>query len=124
MPRRTKDTIRYTTPLERFDGRFAWWYVEFPHDTEQVFGKRGSVRVKCLINGEERQNDSSANLIFDIPYLVSYLSSICTLEAGDLIFTGTPDGVGMARGRLLKDGDVIDSGAEVIGSLRNRCVNG
>ncbi|MFN6117559.1 MAG: DUF1905 domain-containing protein [Flavobacteriales bacterium] len=51
MPRRTKDTIRYTTPLERFDGRFAWWYVEFPHDTELVFGKRGTIRVKCLING-------------------------------------------------------------------------
>ena len=44
------------------------------------------------------------------------------LESGDIIFTGTPDGVGAARGQFLKAGDVIDSGAEVIGTLRNTCV--
>jgi len=70
------------------------------------------------------QEARTTSLIFDIPYLVEYLSGICTLESGDLIFTGTPDGVGMARGRLLKAGDVIDSGAEVIGALRNVCVAG
>ncbi len=64
------------------------------------------------------------NLIFSIPTLVAYLSSICTLEPGDLIFTGTPDGVGMARGRFLAEGDVIVSGAEGIGELRNTCVAG
>lgn len=78
----------------------------------------------CDVSGERMQDARSRDLIFDVPYLVSYLSGICTLEPGDLIFTGTPDGVGMARGRLLKDGDVIDSGAEVIGTLHNRCVNG
>ena len=76
----------------------------------------------CDVSGERMQASRTSNLIFTIPYLVSYLSSICTLEAGDLIFTGTPDGVGMARGRLLKAGDVIDSGADVIGALRNVCV--
>ncbi|MEY3824090.1 MAG: hypothetical protein RL628_2198 [Actinomycetota bacterium] len=64
----------------------------------------------------------SFDLIFNIPFLISYLSSICTLESGDIIFTGTPDGVGAARGQFLKAGDVIDSGAEVIGTLRNVCV--
>src|SRR5665213_2324770 len=59
-----------------------------------------------------------------IPPLVAYLSSICTLEPGDLIFTGTPDGVGMARGRFLAEDDVIVSGAEGIGELRNTCVAG
>jgi len=86
------------------------------------FADPDDIGLWCDISGERMQEARSRDLIFDVPYLVSYLSSICTLEAGDLIFTGTPDGVGMARGRLLKDGDVIDSGAEVIGALRNRCV--
>lgn len=76
----------------------------------------------CDVSGERMQESRTSNLIFTIPVLVEYLSSICTLVPGDLIFTGTPDGVGMARGRLLKTGDVIDSGAEVIGELRNVCV--
>ena len=66
----------------------------------------------------------TSELIFSIPHLVAYLSSICTLEPGDLIFTGTPDGVGMARGRYLVEGDVVTSGADGIGELRNRCVAG
>ena len=86
------------------------------------FADPDDIGLWCDVSGERMQEARSRDLIFDVPYLVSYLSGICTLEAGDLIFTGTPDGVGMARGRLLKDGDVIDSGAEVIGSLRNRCV--
>jgi 2-keto-4-pentenoate hydratase/2-oxohepta-3-ene-1,7-dioic acid hydratase in catechol pathway len=87
-----------------------------------AFVNPDDIGLWCDVSGERMQEARSSDLIFDIPHLVSYLSSICTLESGDLIFTGTPDGVGMARGRLLKDGDVIDSGAEVIGSLRNRCV--
>ena len=67
------------------------------------------------------QDSRSSNLIFSIPTLVAYLSSICTMEPGDLIFTGTPDGVGMARGRFLAEGDVVVSGAEGIGELRNAC---
>jgi 2-keto-4-pentenoate hydratase/2-oxohepta-3-ene-1,7-dioic acid hydratase in catechol pathway len=86
------------------------------------FANPDDIGLWCDVSGERMQDARSSDLIFDVPYLVSYLSSICTLEAGDMIFTGTPDGVGMARGRLLKDGDVIDSGAEVIGALRNRCV--
>lgn len=43
--------FRFTAPLERMTGRFAWSYVEFPHDVKELFGKRGEVRVKCLING-------------------------------------------------------------------------
>jgi 2-keto-4-pentenoate hydratase/2-oxohepta-3-ene-1,7-dioic acid hydratase in catechol pathway len=70
------------------------------------------------------QEARTSQLIFSIPVLVEYLSSICTLAPGDLIFTGTPDGVGMARGRLLRAGDVITSGADVIGTMRNVCVAG
>lgn len=49
--RTTPEVYRFTAPLERMSGRFAWHYVEFPHDVVEVFGKRGEVRVKCLING-------------------------------------------------------------------------
>lgn len=89
-----------------------------------AFPDRDDIGLWCDVSGERMQDSRTSNLIFTIPYLVSYLSSICTLEPGDVIFTGTPDGVGMARGRLLKAGDVIDSGAEVIGALRNVCVAG
>jgi 2,4-didehydro-3-deoxy-L-rhamnonate hydrolase len=78
----------------------------------------------CDVSGERMQDSRTTNLIFSIPVLVAYLSSICTLEPGDIIFTGTPDGVGMARGRFLAQGDIIVSGAEGIGELRNACVAG
>lgn len=52
MPARKKPQVwKFTAPLERMTGRFAWSYVEFPHDVKELFGKRGDVRVKCLING-------------------------------------------------------------------------
>jgi len=82
------------------------------------------IALWCDVSGERMQDSRSSHLIFAIPTLVAYLSSIVTLEAGDIIFTGTPDGVGMARGRFLAEGDVITSGADVIGGLRNVCVAG
>lgn len=88
------------------------------------FPNPDDIGLWCDVSGERMQESRTTNLIFSIPFLVHYLSGICTLESGDLIFTGTPDGVGMARGRLLKAGDVIDSGADVIGTLRNVCVAG
>ncbi|MBK6342183.1 MAG: DUF1905 domain-containing protein [Flavobacteriales bacterium] len=52
MPAKKRPQIfRFTAPLERMTGRFAWSYVEFPHDVKELFGKRGEVRVKCRING-------------------------------------------------------------------------
>jgi 2,4-didehydro-3-deoxy-L-rhamnonate hydrolase len=86
------------------------------------FADPDDISLWCEVSGERMQQARSSDLIFSIPVLVEYLSSICTLEPGDLIFTGTPAGVGMGRGRFLAPGDVIDSGAEVIGALRNRCV--
>ena len=85
------------------------------------FADPGDVRITCDVNGERRQEDRTSNLIFDIPALVSYLSSILTLSSGDLIFTGTPDGVGAASLRFLVDGDVITTTIEGIGTLTNRC---
>jgi 2-keto-4-pentenoate hydratase/2-oxohepta-3-ene-1,7-dioic acid hydratase in catechol pathway len=85
---------------------------------------RDAIALGCDVSGERMQASTSANLIFSIPTLVAYLSSICPLAPGDLIFTGTPDGVGMAKGRFLAPGDEVVSWAEGIGELRNRCVAG
>ena len=83
---------------------------------------RDDIALRCEVWGEVVQESSTASLIFSVPHLVSYLSSICTLYPGDLIFTGTPDGVGMARGRFLAVGDEIVTTVEGVGELRNRCV--
>lgn len=61
-------------------------------------------------------------MIFPVPALIADLPSILTLGPGDLIFTGTPDGVGMATGDFLEPGDVITSTIEGIGRFANRCV--
>ncbi|MCU1501696.1 MAG: hydrolase family protein [Ilumatobacteraceae bacterium] len=82
----------------------------------------GALRVVTSVNGEERQNDTVANLIFDVPTLIAYLSQITTLVTGDLIFTGTPAGVGAAQGKFLADGDVIVTTIDEIGSICNSCV--
>jgi 2,4-didehydro-3-deoxy-L-rhamnonate hydrolase len=78
--------------------------------------------ITCLVNGEQRQHDSSKHLIFNVPFLIEYLSSILTLSSGDLIFTGTPEGVGATTGRFLVPGDIVETHIEGIGSLRNVCV--
>jgi 2-keto-4-pentenoate hydratase/2-oxohepta-3-ene-1,7-dioic acid hydratase in catechol pathway len=88
------------------------------------FADPDDIHLWCEVSGERMQDARSSELIFSIPVLVTYLSSICTLDPGDIIFTGTPAGVGMARGRYLTEGDVIVSGAEGIGGLTNRCVAG
>lgn len=83
-----------------------------------------SLALSCDVSGEQRQSDSTGDLIFDIPVLIEFLSGICSLQIGDIIFTGTPGGVGIAEGRFLRDGDVVTTTIEGIGSLNNRCVRG
>lgn len=86
------------------------------------FPNRDDIGLWCDVAGERMQDARTSDLIFPVDELIAYLSGICTLEAGDVIFTGTPDGVGAARRRFLQDGELIESGAEVIGSIANRCV--
>jgi len=83
---------------------------------------RDAMELTCEVNGEVRQKDSTGDLIFDVPTLVSYLSGILTLLPGDVIFTGTPGGVGVFQNKLLKDGDVITTTIEGLGTITNRCV--
>ena len=82
-----------------------------------------NLRVQMHLNGEVVQDSTTSQLIFDIPTLVSHLSKIVTLKPGDLIFTGTPPGVGAARKPplFLKPGDECRVEIEGIGSLTNRC---
>lgn len=87
-----------------------------------AFADRDDLALTCAINGDVRQSDHTANLIFDVPTLVSYLSGIVTLRAGDVIFSGTPEGVGVATGRFLRAGDVVTSTIDGIGTMENRCV--
>ena len=89
-----------------------------------AFPDPDDIALWCDVAGERMQEARTSQLIFTIPTLVAYLSSICTLYPGDLIFTGTPSGVGMARGRYLAPGEIIASGAEVIGELSNTCIPG
>jgi 2-keto-4-pentenoate hydratase/2-oxohepta-3-ene-1,7-dioic acid hydratase in catechol pathway len=83
---------------------------------------RNALHIVCSINGEVRQDGNTSDLIFDVPTLVSFLSSITTLVTGDIIFTGTPAGVGAAQGKYLADGDVITTTIDGIGMMTNRVV--
>lgn len=83
---------------------------------------RQRLRIVTEVNGEVRQEGTTDQLIFDIPTLVSYLSRVTTLATGDLIFTGTPEGIGAAQGKFLADGDIVTTHIEGIGTLANHCV--
>lgn len=88
-----------------------------------AFDDPDDVEIWCDVAGERMQHASTGDLIFTVPELVAYLSGICTLVPGDLIFTGTPSGVGGARGRFLRGGELLESGNDVIGRLANRCTD-
>ena len=80
--------------------------------------------ITTTVSGEVLQSSSTSELVFGIPSLVAWISQGCTLEAGDVILTGTPAGVGAARTppRWLVDGDVVEITIEGIGTLRNPVV--
>jgi 2-keto-4-pentenoate hydratase/2-oxohepta-3-ene-1,7-dioic acid hydratase in catechol pathway len=79
------------------------------------------VRVRQILNGTDLQDSGTSRLIFSIPVLIAYISKAITLEPGDLILTGTPEGVGVFRDPKipLRDGDVVEVEIEGIGVLRN-----
>jgi 2-keto-4-pentenoate hydratase/2-oxohepta-3-ene-1,7-dioic acid hydratase in catechol pathway len=81
-----------------------------PHDLE----------IKLTINGQLRQQGNTRDMIFSIPEQIAYISSIMTLEPGDIISTGTPSGAGVGGDTSLHDGDELVCEIEKIGALRNR----
>jgi len=83
------------------------------------------LQIQLRLNGETMQNSSTKEFIFGVPQMLAYITQVYTLEPGDLIFTGTPPGVGISRKPtpiLLKAGDVCEVEIQSIGILKNACV--
>src|SRR5580698_5894017 len=82
------------------------------------------VGLGCSVDGEKMQEARSSDLIFSVPRLIAELSSVLPLLPGDIIFTGTPGGVGVTRQppTFLSPGHVLDTWIEGIGTMRNRCI--
>jgi 2-keto-4-pentenoate hydratase/2-oxohepta-3-ene-1,7-dioic acid hydratase in catechol pathway len=98
-------------------GPFGPWVVS-PDEIENPH----SLGVRCLVNGEARQDSSTSELIFKIPEIVSYCSHAMSLEPGDVIATGTPAGVALGTGNYLEEGDIVTVEIDGLGSLTNRVV--
>jgi 2,4-diketo-3-deoxy-L-fuconate hydrolase len=88
-----------------------------------AFADPNDLALSCTVAGESMQSGRTSNMVFSVAELIAFLSRHCTLAPGDLIFTGTPAGVGSIRRRYLQAGELIESTIEGIGSLRNRCVS-
>lgn len=93
--------------------------------TPDEFDDRDDLEIGCLIDGEQVQKARTSDLIFSVPAIVSYLSSIVTLFAGDVIFTGTPAGIGFASKpqRFLRHGEELTTYVEGIGTMRHEFVD-
>ncbi|MGP8297209.1 fumarylacetoacetate hydrolase family protein [Streptomyces inhibens] len=90
--------------------------------TPDEFDNPDDLELTCAVNGEEVQRGRTAQLIFSVPALIARLSGVLPLLPGDVIFTGTPAGVGLGRSpqRWLAPGDELVSSIEGIGELRQR----
>ena len=85
-------------------------------------GVRGELELEGILSGERVQHDTTAAMIFSTAALIARISAVCTLLPGDLLFTGTPGGIGMSREppRYLRDGDVLISRIAGIGEITQR----
>jgi 2-keto-4-pentenoate hydratase/2-oxohepta-3-ene-1,7-dioic acid hydratase in catechol pathway len=118
-----RDFLRHAkfnvTPGKNFEnsGTLGPWLV-----TSDELDPMGELQVITRVNGEERQNDVTSNLIFPFRYLINYLSTFYRLRPGDIIATGTPNGAGARFDppKYLTDGDVVEVEVPGIGILRNR----
>ncbi len=97
-------------------GAIGPWMV-----TIDEIGEFGQLHLTTHVNGELRQDDTPATMAYPIEYQIEYLSTFCTLEPGDIIFTGTPTGAGARFDppRFLEPGDVIEVTVPELGTLRN-----
>ncbi|OYU68726.1 MAG: 5-carboxymethyl-2-hydroxymuconate isomerase [Alphaproteobacteria bacterium PA2] len=117
---------------ERFwQHRTAQWSLGKSFDTHAPFGPWitttdavadvHALGIRCLVNGQERQNSNTRHLVFDIFQQIEHLSQAMTLEPGDVIFTGTPGGIGAAMipRQFLKAGDVVRCEIDGLGHIEN-----
>ena len=110
------------------DAHFDWLHGKW-HDTFCPVGPcvvsadavldPQALSLRLTVNGEVKQNATTAQMVFPVAAVVSFLSRFVTLEPGDLIATVTPSGVGSATGRYLKPGDVVRASVTGIGTLEN-----
>jgi len=121
-----RDWLRHAkfnvTPGKNFDasGSVGPWMVT----TDELEGF-GGIRVTTRVNGEVRQDDTAANMLFSIPDLIGYISTFTTLKPGDVIATGTPTGAGarLDPPRFLVPGDVVEVEVAGVGVLANTVAN-
>jgi len=92
--------------------------------TKDEIADIGNVKLWLTVNGKQMQNGSTSNLIFNIPFLVSYVSQFMTLLPGDIISTGTPAGVGLGFNPpiYLQPGDVMELGIDGLGTAKQTCI--
>lgn len=92
--------------------------------TPDELNNRDDLGLGCSVNGEKMQDARTTDLVFDVPDLIAELSAVLPLLPGDVIFTGTPAGVGVTRKppRFLQPGDTLETWIEGIGTIRNRIV--
>ena len=92
--------------------------------TPEEIDNPNNLNLWLKVNGEEMQNSSTSDFIFNVQQVVSYISQYMTLLPGDIISTGTPFGVGLGLTppRYLKDGDVVELGIEGLGTSRQTCI--
>jgi ureidoglycolate lyase len=92
--------------------------------TADEVGDPHALGIRCFVNGERRQNSNTRHLVFDLWDQIAHLSQAMTLEPGDLIFTGTPGGIGFGSKpyRPLKVGDVVRCEIDGLGAIENRIV--
>ena len=118
-----RDWVRHgkfnVTPGKNFEasGAIGPWLV-----TAEEIDPMAEHRVMTRVNGEERQNDTTDNLMFPFRRIIAYLTSFCRLKPGDIIATGTPNGAGarLDPPKYLTEGDVVEVEVPGIGVLRNR----
>jgi 2-keto-4-pentenoate hydratase/2-oxohepta-3-ene-1,7-dioic acid hydratase in catechol pathway len=93
--------------------------------TPDDLSRPDDLALGCSVNGQTMQDARTSDLVFNVPQLVAELSAILPLLPGDLIFTGTPSGVGIVRKppQFLKPGDVLETWIEGVGTIRNRMVS-
>jgi 2-keto-4-pentenoate hydratase/2-oxohepta-3-ene-1,7-dioic acid hydratase in catechol pathway len=92
--------------------------------TADEVGDPQSLQLTCSLNGEQRQNSNTVDMVFTVSEIIAFLTEYMTLEPGDLILTGTPEGVimGMPRKEWMKPGDMVRVEIEKLGYTENKMV--